>query len=98
MVLGMRFYNESEAREFLKKCQTFSGAVSRFASSGFQATPPEILATREAICRACPEWDAAALNGTGRCRICKCSTWAKLRMSTERCPLGKWESLTAGNK
>ncbi len=66
-------------------------AVQKFTSAGFTATPPEILATREATCRACPEWDAQALNKTGRCRKCGCSTWAKLRMATERCPLGKWE-------
>jgi len=68
-------------------------AASRFARSGFFTSPPEILATREATCRACPEWDAQALNATGRCRKCGCSTWAKLRMATERCPLGKWEAV-----
>lgn len=68
-------------------------AVTRFARSGFATTPPEALAAREATCRACPEWDAAALNATGRCRKCGCSTWAKLRMATERCPLGKWEAV-----
>ena len=66
-------------------------ALVNWTASGFSPTPPDILATREATCRACPEWDATALNNTGRCRICKCSTWAKLRMATERCPLGKWE-------
>lgn len=72
----------------------FGHAAHRFARSGFTTTPPEILAAREATCRACPEWDAAALNATGRCRKCGCSTWAKLRMATEACPLGKWKSLT----
>lgn len=89
----MRFSSEHDAREFLKKCQTLSYAVSRFARSGFNATPPEILAARQAICRACPEWEAAALNATGRCRKCGCSTWAKLRMASEACPLGKWSAL-----
>lgn len=73
----------------------FGHAANRFARSGFATTPPEILSTREATCRACPEWDAAALNATGRCRKCGCSTWAKLRMATERCPIGKWEAVTA---
>jgi hypothetical protein len=68
-------------------------ALVNWTASGFAPTPPDILATREATCRACPEWDAKALNNTGRCQICKCSTWAKLRMSTERCPIGKWEAL-----
>jgi hypothetical protein len=72
------------------KIQRAFNALSGFAQSGFATTPPEALATREATCRACPEWDAAALNATGRCRKCGCSTWAKLRMATERCPLGKW--------
>ena len=70
--------------------KTAAQAAVRFARSGFTTTPPEILAEREAICRACPEWDAQALNATGRCRKCGCSTWAKLRMATECCPLGKW--------
>ena len=72
----------------------FINAAHRFARAGFATTPPEALATRQETCRACPEWDATALNGTGRCKICKCSTWAKLRMATERCPIGKWEPLT----
>jgi hypothetical protein len=68
-------------------------SLVNWTASGFSPTPPDILAAREATCRACPEWDATALNNTGRCRICKCSTWAKLRMATERCPLGKWEAV-----
>lgn len=72
--------------------QNVISSGTRWASSGFSTTQPEILAERESTCRACPEWDAQALNATGRCRKCGCSTWAKLRMATERCPLGKWES------
>jgi hypothetical protein len=68
-------------------------ATHRFARSGFATTPPEALAERQATCRACAEWDAQALNSTGRCHKCGCSTWAKLRMATERCPLGKWEAV-----
>ena len=68
-------------------------SLLNWTTSGFAPTPPEILAAREATCRACPEWDAAALNNTGRCRKCGCSTWAKLRMASESCPLGKWEAL-----
>jgi len=75
-----------------KQASTLGKALTSWTRSGFTATPPEILAEREATCRACPEWDAKALNGTGRCHKCGCSTWAKLRMATERCPLGKWEA------
>ena len=71
----------------------FGISAANFTHSGFSTTPPEILDAREATCRACHEWDAEALNATGRCRKCGCSTWAKLRMATERCPLGKWEAV-----
>ena len=75
-----------------KMLARFGHAAHRFARAGFATTPPEALAARQETCRACPEWDAAALNKTGRCRKCGCSTWAKLRMATERCPIGKWEA------
>jgi len=68
-------------------------SLKRFAKAGMPSVSPEILAAREATCKACPEWDATALNATGRCRKCGCSTWAKLRMATEACPLGKWEAV-----
>lgn len=76
-----------------QQAATLGRTIINWAQSGFATTPPEALAAREATCRACPEWDAAALNNTGRCRKCGCSTWAKLRMATERCPLGKWEAV-----
>lgn len=81
--------------KFGRQLRTAAAAAGRFIRHGAPTTPPDILAAREATCRACPEWDAAALNGTGRCRKCGCSTWAKLRMATESCPLGKWEALPA---
>jgi len=80
-------------QEFERPVSSALTAATRFTRSGFATTPPDILAEREATCRACPEWDAAALNSTGRCRKCGCSTWAKLRMATERCPIGKWEAV-----
>jgi hypothetical protein len=77
----------------LSQMKSVGFAVKKFAASGFNPTPPEILASREATCRACPEWDAQALNATGRCRKCGCSTWAKLRMAVESCPIGKWTAV-----
>jgi predicted Zn-ribbon and HTH transcriptional regulator len=90
-------FGESKAKEILDNYYDlifrFGGAVSNFAASGFNLTPKEKLEERESICRTCDQWDAEALNKTGRCRKCGCSTWAKLRMATERCPLGKWEAV-----
>ena len=65
-------------------------AALRFSANGFSLTQSDTLATREATCKSCDMWDAQAINGTGRCRKCGCSTWAKLRMASEKCPLGKW--------
>ena len=79
-----------EALAEIEKIKSVYLATVKFVRAGVPTINPEILAVREATCRACPEWDAAALNNTGRCRKCGCSTWAKLRMATEKCPLDKW--------
>jgi len=90
------FYIEKGAIKTLSVNITrFGHAAGRFLRHGAPTTPPEILADRESTCRACDQWDATALNNTGRCRKCGCSTWVKLRMATERCPLGKWEAVSA---
>lgn len=91
---GQVVTKKTEYPRLASMLENFYNSSARFFRSGFTTTSPEILATREATCRACDQWDAAALNGTGRCRKCGCSSWAKLRMATERCPLGKWEAVT----
>jgi hypothetical protein len=65
-------------------------SLVKWAGSGFNATDPETLASRMGTCKACDLWDAAGMAGTGRCRKCGCSTQAKLRMASEKCPIGKW--------
>ena len=86
---------EGVAKILARRAQSLARSAGRFIRHGAPPTPPEVLAEREATCRACDQWDAAALNGTGRCRKCGCSTWAKLRMATESCPLGKWKAVSA---
>jgi hypothetical protein len=70
------------------KSATKSAAL--WASRGFQHADEETLKIRMDACSKCEFWDSQALRGTGRCMKCGCSTWAKLRMDTERCPIGKW--------
>ena len=65
-------------------------SAGNFARSGFALADAETLASRQSVCRSCEQWDAAGMAGTGRCRFCGCSTQAKLRMASEKCPLGKW--------
>jgi hypothetical protein len=67
-----------------------AGAAARWAAGGFAIAPPEALAARLEVCRGCELWDAQGFRSTGRCRKCGCSTQAKLRMATSKCPVGKW--------
>ena len=68
-------------------------SMKDWAVSGFPVVSKLILDERIKICHSCPRWDEIGMAGTGRCRECGCSTQAKLRMATERCPLGKWEAV-----
>lgn len=72
---------------------TAGKAVVKFGKSGCRRVDQETLDARRAICRSCEHWDAGSFGGTGKCKKCGCSTWAKLRMATERCPIGKWQSV-----
>jgi len=74
----------------LTMAKTFVKSAIDWTAKGFAATDEETLWTRTKICGSCEFWNATALRGTGRCMKCGCSTWAKLRMATEKCPIGKW--------
>jgi hypothetical protein len=65
-------------------------SAAAWGKSGFKLADEETLASRMATCKACDLWDAAGMAGTGRCRKCGCSTQSKLRMASEKCPIGKW--------
>jgi hypothetical protein len=70
--------------------QTFAESIVQWAKKGFKVVNEEQFNERLNICRGCELWDSKALNGGGRCRDCGCSTQAKLRIATERCPKDKW--------
>jgi hypothetical protein len=67
-----------------------AASAATWASRGFQHTDEETLKTRLETCGKCEFWNAQGFRGTGRCMKCGCSTWAKLRMATEKCPIGRW--------
>ena len=81
----------------LRQAAALGKSLMNWTTSGFPATPPDELASRMEICKACPEWDAEAFAGTGRCKKCGCSTQAKLRMATEKCPIDKWGPVEPAN-
>jgi hypothetical protein len=72
---------------------SLAGAVGRVVVAAVKGEPilvsAEVLAGREALCRACEHHDPEQR----RCRLCGCHG-AKLNLSTERCPIGKWEAAT----
>lgn len=70
--------------------KSLTSSVKRWAASGFKVASNELLDQRLSICGGCEFWDSAAFDNTGRCNKCGCSTQAKLRIATEKCPAGKW--------
>jgi len=69
----------------------FTEAAAKWFSANRPLLAPDEIEKRLKICKSCEFWDASGFAGTGKCKKCGCSTWAKIRMGTERCPVGKWE-------
>lgn len=85
---------ESDRNPSLKEMVvSFSGDMAKWAAVKFAMAPKEEVARRLSVCRGCEWWDAEALRGTGRCRRCGCSTWAKIRLQSSACPVGKWNRI-----
>lgn len=82
--------NRSIVPPVVTQLKSAARAVGKFIASGKFVTQKQ-FDDRMKICKACEFWDQEEFMGTGRCRKCGCSTWAKLRMATESCPLGKWQ-------
>lgn len=72
------------------KVSSLSRSATKWAKSGFPIPDPETFNARLEICKGCEFWDESGFAKTGRCKKCGCSTQAKLRMATEKCPIGKW--------
>jgi hypothetical protein len=70
--------------------KTLAKALTKWSLSKFEMAEPPLFNQRISICKSCPEWDESGFVNTGRCKKCGCSTQAKLRMATEKCPIGKW--------
>lgn len=74
----------------VKQIKSFGRSMAKWAISGFKKTSDKVYNQRLEICKGCEFWDKEAFLGTGRCLECGCSTKAKLRLKTEKCPIGKW--------
>ena len=74
----------------MEKGASLVGSLKGWAAKGFAVVTPEQLDSRKAICATCEFWNPAGFSGSGSCNKCGCSTFAKLRMSTSKCPIDKW--------
>jgi hypothetical protein len=74
----------------LEKAKSLAQATGEWATSGFKGVDESQLQNRLDICRGCEFWDQSGFVGTGSCKKCGCSTQAKLRMDTSKCPIDKW--------
>jgi len=61
------------------------GAVKLAKSEmGIGLASGDVIDARRTVCESCERWQH------GKCLECGCYTWAKTRLTNERCPLGKW--------
>jgi len=74
----------------LEKAGSLTSSVGNWAKSGFKKVDESQLQSRLDICKGCEFWDQSGFAGTGKCKKCGCSTQAKLRMATSKCPIDKW--------
>ena len=73
-----------------------AAALARHVAGGGRVVDAVQLAHREAVCLGCEFFNATGVAGMfPRCMHCGCSTWAKQRMATEKCPLDKWGAIPA---
>ena len=86
----VRRKKKTKLPSLLTRAKTLSQSLIAWGKAGFKKTPPKLLAKRLSICESCEHWDPTKFNNTGRCNKCGCSTWAKLRFKTAKCPIGKW--------
>ncbi len=76
----------------LTKAQSLAVALGKFAMSGFQVASNEVVAARLEICESCEFFERGRKILRGKCSKCGCTTATKLAMSSESCPLGKWNA------
>jgi hypothetical protein len=81
---------KTEVPTIAEMAKSVASSVKGWAASGFKVASSDLLEQRLSICGGCEFWDSAAFANTGRCNKCGCSTQAKLRIATEKCPAGKW--------
>lgn len=78
----------------MTQAKNAASAVGRVISNVINRNPlkapDDIIASRKEVCAACEFW----VKDKERCSKCGCYTRIKLTLSSERCPIGKWEKVS----
>lgn len=82
--------NSGELPSVWSMVKNVGKAAVKSAASGFKIVTDAQYEERTNICKSCEFWKKDAFAGTGQCVKCGCSTKAKLKLATEKCPIGKW--------
>jgi hypothetical protein len=82
-----------QSPDLMEKIKALASDSSEWAKSGFKTATTTKLEDRLAICKGCEFWDQKGFGNTGKCTKCGCSTQAKLRMATAKCPIDKWGAI-----
>jgi hypothetical protein len=83
----------AEQPSVLQMGRSALGDLIKWGSVKFGRCTQEQIDHRLAECKQCPHWDPSGFNGTGRCKKCGCSTWAKLKLKSSSCPEGRWQEI-----
>jgi hypothetical protein len=70
--------------------KSLTKSAKDFAASGMELADEKTYNQRVDTCKACEHYDPSGYNNTGKCSICKCSTVAKPKIASARCPIEKW--------
>jgi hypothetical protein len=76
-----------------EKAKSLAASVKTWVGSGLQIATEDQVNYRLEICKSCEFWNASGFARTGSCKKCGCSTQAKLRMATSKCPIDKWGAI-----
>ena len=67
--------------------KNFAASMARWAAAGFPTVTEKQFQGRLTTCQGCEFWK------NNRCAKCGCNE-KKLHLATEKCPVGKWPTLT----
>jgi len=82
--------SEAELPSLAQQILNFGAAVARYTKSGFQNVSEDAYDQRIQACSGC-----SSLTSEARCTHCGCWVSEKALWSTETCPEGKWEAVSA---